>query len=66
MHNVIFRVHGQPVQGVDCGDEAGKWVSDYLNKPGHRLLYSPHWLEKRFMNNGPSRWHKKAEDKDKV
>ena len=28
----------QEAEGVDCGDEAGEWVSKHLNKPGARLL----------------------------
>ncbi|CAB4032881.1 mitochondrial amidoxime reducing component 2-like [Paramuricea clavata] len=28
-------MHGE---GLDCGDEAGKWFDEYLGKPGHRLF----------------------------
>ena len=32
------RLWGQQTEGVDCGDEAGEWVSKHLHKPGARLL----------------------------
>lgn len=29
---------GTETEGLDCGDEAGQWFSDYLLKPGVRLV----------------------------
>ena len=34
----IFSVLEQLTEGVDCGDEAGEWVSKHLNKPGARIV----------------------------
>ena len=28
----------QQTEGVDCGNEAGEWISKHLNKPGSRFL----------------------------
>ena len=34
----INSLWGQHTEGVDCGNEAGEWVSKHLHKPGARLL----------------------------
>jgi len=33
-----FRVWDQPIEGIDCGKEAEKWFSEYLQKPEIKLI----------------------------
>ena len=41
-------------EGVDCGDEAGEWVSKHLNKPGARLVRFSGIGTKRTLEDGGS------------
>jgi len=50
---VCFSVHdGVPVVGLDCGDEAGAWLDEFLQKPGHRLIFAAPSVERRSFQNG--------------
>lgn len=43
---------GVPVVGLDCGDEAGAWLDEFLQKPGHRLIFAAPSVERRSFQNG--------------
>ena len=64
----IHSILGNEVKGVDCGDEAASWMNTYVNKPAntYRLLYSPPWIEKCKVHQGPSQHHKNATVIDEV
>ena len=47
---VTFRIQGEPVEGVDCGDEAAYWFETFLSKPRCRLMYSAPTSLKRPLN----------------
>ena len=34
----LWSVWGQPIEGIDCGKEAEEWFSQYLQKPGTKLI----------------------------
>lgn len=48
VHNIAWVSHcgiyilrlffNETMEGQDCGDEIGKWISDYLGEQGFRLL----------------------------
>jgi len=45
-------VHGTAVVGLDCGDEASAWIDQYLQKPGHHLIFASPSVDKRSIQNG--------------
>lgn len=61
-----FKVWGDSVEGVDCGDEVAKWLSAYLQTPDLRLLYHAEGTASRKILDGTSKWHKTANDVDEV
>ncbi|ELT95518.1 hypothetical protein CAPTEDRAFT_91125 [Capitella teleta] len=46
------RVHGIPLSGVDCGDDAANWIDRVLNKRGHRILHHIPALPRRLTSIG--------------
>lgn len=53
-------------QGIDCGDAAAQWVSEYLGSPGLRMVFYSHELEDRNYVNEAKPWHTSANDTDVV
>ncbi|XP_045182490.2 mitochondrial amidoxime reducing component 2-like isoform X1 [Mercenaria mercenaria] len=51
-------------QGLDCGDAAGQWVSQYLGKPGLRVMFYSHDLEKRTFINETKPWFTRTLETD--
>ncbi|KAL4238503.1 Mitochondrial amidoxime reducing component 2 [Mactra antiquata] len=51
-------------QGIDCGDAASKWVSDYLGSPGLRIVYYSNELEDRNYINEIKPWQTSANEND--
>ncbi len=35
----LCRVYGQNTYGIDCGDEAGRWISKFIGRENMRLLF---------------------------
>ncbi|KAK6183641.1 hypothetical protein SNE40_011077 [Patella caerulea] len=54
------RVWGDKTVGVDCGQDAGTWLSKYLGIDGLRLVYSAPELEKRDASLVEKPWGKPA------
>lgn len=34
LNSRVWRIYGE---GVNCGDEAAEWISNFLNKPGYKM-----------------------------
>jgi uncharacterized protein len=49
-------VHGVDVVGLDCGDEASTWLDEFLEKPGHHLIFSSPSVDKRSIQKGTVRY----------
>ncbi len=43
---------GQNTYGIDCGQEASDWLSQFLEKPGMRLLHFDSEMTKRLTSGG--------------
>ncbi|XP_041351133.1 uncharacterized protein LOC121370098 [Gigantopelta aegis] len=44
---IMCRVFDSKLEGQDCGDEAGRWFSRFLNTAGVRLMYAASGLTKK-------------------
>lgn len=68
--SMCFSVHGgTEVVGLDCGDEAGAWLDQFLQKPGHHLLFASPSVDKRSIQNGTVKykaWTAHVDSSDKV
>jgi len=61
-----FRVWGQTVEAVDCGEAAANWIDKYLDASGLRILYHADSMARRRCDVGASLWHKSAKPEDQV
>ncbi|XP_022091367.1 mitochondrial amidoxime-reducing component 1-like isoform X2 [Acanthaster planci] len=59
----IWRLDGE---GMDCGEDAGTWLSTYLKKPDHKLVYFKEGHNKPRRQNMDSKWGDKFTSKDKL
>lgn len=48
-HGKYCRVWSNGISGIDCGDEAGAWMSQFLAIPGLRLVHHPLTFQGRQM-----------------
>lgn len=51
-------------QGIDCGDAAAQWVSEFLGVPGLRIMFYSEDLEKRTFINEIKPWFTSALETD--
>ncbi|XP_038073636.1 mitochondrial amidoxime-reducing component 1-like [Patiria miniata] len=61
-----FRVWGVDAEGLDCGQEAETWLSTYLKKPNHKLVYYKEGRTKLRKPTVHSMWGKKFASKDEL
>ncbi|XP_038073341.1 mitochondrial amidoxime reducing component 2-like [Patiria miniata] len=61
-----FRVWGLHVEGLDCGQEAGAWLSTYLKKPNLKLVHFKEGQTKPRTPVRDLRWGPRFTSKDKV
>jgi uncharacterized protein YcbX len=62
-------VHDTDVVGLDCGDEAGAWLDEFLQKPGHHLIFSSPSVDKRSIQTGTNMfqaWTAHVDSSDKM
>lgn len=48
----FFRVFGEKVEAVDCGDAASAWISKYLKEDNCHIVFAAPGLDKRVVANG--------------
>lgn len=63
---LFFSVWTCQTEGLDCGEEAAKWVSDFLGQEGLRIVYYSHDLKKRTFIDETKRWFTRTVDTDLV
>ena len=67
---ICYRVWGDTIDAIDCGDESATWLNSYLgsreSSDGYRLIFHQSDLSNRRCDEGSTRWHKKARPEDQV
>ncbi|KAH3854320.1 hypothetical protein DPMN_096857 [Dreissena polymorpha] len=53
-------------EAIDCGEEAARWVSDFLGEEGLRVVCQTHDLKKTTLKCAKKPWPTKAVDTDSV
>ncbi|XP_041468015.1 mitochondrial amidoxime reducing component 2-like [Lytechinus variegatus] len=54
-----IRIFKLPVDGEDCGHEASEWLSQYLGKPGYKLIRHSKRFKGKILRDDPT-WGSKA------
>ncbi|KAK3597420.1 hypothetical protein CHS0354_040158 [Potamilus streckersoni] len=58
------RVWSDRIEALDCGDDAGAWVSQYLGTEGLRIVFSASYMPKRDINLEDRPWGNPAQPGD--
>lgn len=61
-----YEVWGHTLFGIDCGDEAAKWISSYLHTPLRVVFTDPSTQTLNMAASGKDKWHKSTREQDKV